>query len=117
FWSQHFQQTFHRTLAPVDRYVSWDSSDDAPGPDFCGGPTRGIANAGFCPSRNEIGWDRGPLMSGLVKAHGDLAPLVVLAHEYGHVLQYQTGMRTRDTPVIVLEQQADCYAGVFMRHV
>lgn len=120
FWSQDFQTAFHRTLQPVDRYVSWDSSvrtGDSEGPDFCGGPTTGIANAGFCRSHNEIGWDRGPLMAGLIRTHGDLAPLVVLAHEYGHVVQYQTGMRTGDAPMIVLEQQADCYAGVFMRHV
>ncbi|QDQ97768.1 neutral zinc metallopeptidase [Tomitella fengzijianii] len=118
FWADTFPRDFHRPFTPVARYVSWDSADrHAQGPDFCGGPTAGVANAGFCRSRNEIGWDRGPLMSDLVAEYGDLAPVVVLAHEYGHVVQYQTGVRTTQAPTIVLEQQADCYAGVFMRHV
>ncbi|WP_182348562.1 neutral zinc metallopeptidase [Tomitella gaofuii] len=118
FWAETFPRDFHRPFTPVARFVSWDSADPwTPGPLFCGDPTTGVANAGFCLSRNEIGWDRGPLMSDLVAQYGDLAPVVVLAHEYGHVVQYQTGVRTTQAPTIVLEQQADCYAGVFLRHV
>lgn len=118
FWSASFPRTFHRALKPVDRFVSWDSSETSePGPTFCGAPTEGIANAGFCPSHDEIGWDRGPLLTGLVDAYGDLAPVVVLAHEYGHVVQHQSGTDLRDTPTIILEQQADCYTGVFLRTV
>ena len=118
FWSSAFPDAFHRPFTPVSRFVSWDSSAPrTPGPQFCGGPTEGIANAGFCRSHNEIGWDRGPLLTGLVDEYGELAPVVVLAHEYGHVVQYQTGVRTTQAPTIVLEQQADCYAGVFLHHV
>lgn len=118
FWSGAFPPTFHRALEPVHRFVSWDSADAAAsGRRFCGAPTEGIANAGYCPSHDEIGWDRGPLLTGLVDSYGDLAPVVVLAHEYGHVIQDRSGTRTRDTPTIVLEQQADCYTGVFLRSV
>lgn len=118
FWSSAFPDSFHRPFTPVSRLVSWDSAaPHDPAVQFCGGPVSGVANAGFCRSYNEIGWDRGPLMSGLVDEYGELAPVVVLAHEYGHVVQYQTGLRTAQAPTIVLEQQADCYAGVFLHHV
>ncbi len=118
FWSSAFPDAFHRPFTPVSRFVSWDSSaPQTPGPQFCGGSGAGVANAGFCRSHNEIGWDRGPLLTGLVDEYGELAPVVVLAHEYGHVVQYQTGVRTTQAPTIVLEQQADCYAGVFLHHV
>lgn len=117
YWAGAFPAAFHRPWTPVARAVSWDSSSTAPGPGFCGAPTTGIANAGFCRSHNEIGWDRGPLLTGLSEKYGEMAPVVVLAHEFGHVVQYQTGMNATQAPTIVLEQQADCYAGVFLRHV
>ncbi len=42
---------------------------------------------------------------------------MVLAHEYGHAIQYQSGMADDDTPTLVSEQQADCLAGAYMRWV
>ena len=41
----------------------------------------------------------------------------VLAHEYGHAIQHQARLNAKDTPTLVAEQQADCYAGSYMRWV
>ena len=41
----------------------------------------------------------------------------VIAHEYGHALQWMSGLVDLDTPGLVREQQADCFAGVYLRSV
>ena len=46
--------------------------------------------------------------------YGDLAVALVFAHEWGHVIQQQTGTSARET--IPLELQADCFAGAWARH-
>jgi hypothetical protein len=42
---------------------------------------------------------------------------MVLAHEYGHSVQYQAELNRPDTPTLVAEQQADCFAEAYMRWV
>jgi predicted metalloprotease len=41
----------------------------------------------------------------------------VLAHEYGHAIQREAGLTKKGTPTLVSEQQADCFAGTYMRWV
>ena len=96
--------------------ISWDANgfDDT---EFCGDTTYGIVNAGYCLDDHTIGWDRGEFLPALQQAHGDMGVTMVLAHEYGHAIQYQSGMADDDTPTLVSEQQADCLAGAYMRWV
>jgi predicted metalloprotease len=95
--------------------VSWDSRDyDGV---FCGADTIGLVNAGFCVPDNTIGWDRGELVPALRAANGDIGVAMVLAHEYGHAIGHQAELNGEDTPVLVAEQQADCFAGAYMRWV
>ena len=74
-------------------------------------------NAGFCFLDNTIGWDRGELLPALRDSFGDIAVTNVLAHEYGHAIQHQAKLNKKDTPTLVAEQQADCFAGAYMRWV
>ena len=74
-------------------------------------------NAGFCFLDNTIGWDRGELLPELRDNFGDIAVTNVLAHEYGHAIQRQAKLNKKDTPTLVAEQQADCFAGAYMRWV
>lgn len=118
FWLAEYPKYFKGTFTPVDRIISWDS--DAPpgsGIDFCGDPTSGQANAGYCIKDNTIGWDRTNLLPAMIDSFGPMSVVMVLAHEYGHAVQHQSGIVGKDDPGIVLEQQADCFAGVFVRHV
>jgi predicted metalloprotease len=48
---------------------------------------------------------------------GDMAVVGILAHEYGHALSAMSGLWKNSTPGLVLEQQADCFAGVYLRWV
>ena len=56
-------------------------------------------------------------MPELRKANGDMAITMVLAHEYGHSVQKQTKLNRKGTPILVVEQQADCLAGSYLRWV
>ena len=116
FWASDLQRGVRRQFTPVTELISWDANgfDDT---EFCGDSTYGIVNAGYCLDDHTIGWDRGELLPALQQAHGDMGVMMVLAHEYGHAIQYQAGMAEGDTPTLVSEQQADCMAGAYMRWV
>ena len=115
FWRGAYGETFDGQFRPVDDTISWD----AEGFDgqFCGEDAYGSINAAFCIPDNTIGWDRGVLLPALREANGDIAVTMVLAHEYGHAIQKMAKLNKKDTPTLVMEQQADCLTGVYMRWV
>lgn len=115
YWDSVYSDTFPGAFKPVDQVVSWDSNDYEGV--FCDNDTYDLVNAEFCQLDNTIGWDRGQLMPSLRKAHGDMAITMVLAHEYGHAIQRQAKFNKKQTPTLVTEQQADCFAGAYMRWV
>jgi predicted metalloprotease len=47
---------------------------------------------------------------------GDFAPIFVLAHEWGHLVQAHVGLYSLDLYSIDYELQADCMAGVYARN-
>ncbi len=72
-------------------------------------------NAFYCPAGDFIAWDAETLIPQL---YGDFGPLLVgfvMAHEYGHAIQYR--LRATEQPTVVLEQQADCFAGAWTAEV
>ncbi|MDG3012803.1 metallopeptidase [Rhodococcus sp. D2-41] len=116
YWKTQYPKTFHRQFHPVEKFESWDSRR-AGDLTFCGDPTEHLVNAGYCREDDAMGWDRGTLMPTVERAFGPLAVVVILAHEYGHAVQMRSRSVAASAPTIVLEQQADCYAGAFMRSV
>ncbi|MCE5289374.1 MAG: ImmA/IrrE family metallo-endopeptidase [Nocardiaceae bacterium] len=50
---------------------------------------------------------------------GAAAPVIGLAHEFGHLMQHAAGIAEPDTfdEAIALENQADCVAGAFAAHL
>jgi len=115
FWDTAYGETFQGSFNPIDELISWDANDYEG--IFCEEETYGLVNAAFCPLDNTVGWDRGELMPSLRRGYGDMAITMVLAHEYGHAIQKQAKLNKRGTPTLVAEQQADCFAGVYMRWV
>lgn len=116
FWETVYGETFDDDFTPIETLISWDA-DGYESQEFCGHDTYGLENAGFCVPENTIGWDRGVLLPGLRDDFGEMAVTNVLAHEYGHAIQRQAGLATKSTPSLVREQQADCFAGAYMRWV
>lgn len=116
FWHAHYTKYLPGDFKPVDTLVSYDS-EDPDSPTVCLSDTYGLVNAMYCIPRDLIAWDRGVLVPVAIKYFGEMGVVGVLAHEYGHALQYMSGLADRDTDVLVKEQQADCLAGVYMHSV
>ncbi|NNH72392.1 metallopeptidase [Nocardia uniformis] len=118
FWATEFNSNFSGSFRTVTGFMSWDSTAArSEAPEFCRETTFQQINAAYCTGDHIIGWDRGILLPELERKFGSMAIVMVLAHEYGHALQGQAGLADHLTPTLVLEQQADCLAGVFLRHV
>jgi predicted metalloprotease len=115
YWDGAYGQTFPGTFSSVEALISWDANGF--NGTFCGEDTYGLVNAAFCSDDKTIGWDRGELLPSLKKAYGEMGVTMVLAHEYGHAVQRQAGLAKKGTPTLVAEQQADCFAGTYMRWV
>ena len=116
YWGSAYSETFDGQFTPVEALISWDANG-FDGTKFCGDDTYGLVNAAYCHDDETIGWDRGELLPALRKAYGDMGMTMVLAHEYGHAVQHQAGLKSEGTPTLVAEQQADCFAGSYMRWV
>ncbi len=118
YWTQTYPELFKTPFTPVSELISWDASEDEDeGIRFCGLRTGGVPNAAYCTRDDTIGWDRTILLPALIDAFGPMSVVMVIAHEYGHSIQHHSGLVGDDTPTIVAEQQADCFAGAFIRHV
>ncbi|MBF6330296.1 metallopeptidase [Nocardia transvalensis] len=118
YWKVEYGKNFPGTFAPANHFISWDAAaprDQAV--TFCKTTTYRLVNAAYCKLDKTIGWDRGKLLPLVAGKYTKMAVVMVLAHEYGHALQDQARLNGFLTPGIVLEQQADCFAGVFLRHV
>jgi predicted metalloprotease len=73
-------------------------------------------NAFFCRLDGTVNYDNGDLFPRLYKKFGTSFTLAqVLAHEWGHVIQDQTG--TQFPATVLSEQQADCFAGAWVASV
>lgn len=116
YWTETYPELFATPFTPVSDLISWDASEDD-GSRFCGLRTEGVSNAAYCTRDDTIGWDRTILLPALIDAFGPMAVVMVIAHEYGHSIQHRSGLVGDDTPTIVSEQQADCFAGAFIRYV
>jgi predicted metalloprotease len=115
YWSTEFPKLSHgKAFKPVQGgYHPYTRTDPPPA---CGSERPEYQpNAFYCPQGDFIAWDSETLLPKLNNNFGPLLVGVVIAHEYGHAIQVRLG--TADQPTIVLEQQADCFAGSWVRDV
>lgn len=119
YWAERMPADFGgQKFEPIKRLVSYDSGGKAA--KLCGTSTAGLVNAFYCGMDDSVAWDRGKLLPMLDRQFGPMSVVAVLAHEMGHAVQFRLGEKSninQATPTIVKEQQADCYAGGFFRHV
>lgn len=116
FWDGAYRPPLEGNFQTATALVSWDSTDYSTR-QFCGNDTYDLVNAMYCWDDNNIGWDRGQLLPILRKEFGDISIPFVLGHEYGHAIQRRAQLAGSATPSLVSEQQADCFAGVYIRWV
>ncbi|MFD3507636.1 metallopeptidase [Nocardia sp. NPDC058666] len=119
YWQAGFGAEFPgETFDPVEKLISWNArATRSQSVEFCSETTYHLVNAAYCRTDNSIGWDREMLLPTMSETFGPMSVVMVLAHEYGHAIQTMAKMVTKKTKVLVKEQQADCFAGAFMRHV
>ncbi|WP_250035058.1 neutral zinc metallopeptidase [Paractinoplanes maris] len=115
FWTAQFSSIADgATFVPVQGGRFPYSENDPP--PACGGQQSGYEpNAFYCPPDDFIAWDAQTLIPQLQEDFGPLLVGFVMAHEYGHAIQTRIG--TGNQPTVVLEQQADCYAGAWLADV
>jgi predicted metalloprotease len=116
FWEKNYSPTLTGTFTPIEHLVSYDSKDPS-SPAVCGTETYQEPNAFYCPSRKIMAWDRAVMVPTGQQFFGDVSIAALMAHEYGHAIQHMAGIVDDSTTTIVSEQQADCFAGTYIRWV
>lgn len=118
YWNGALPDDFGIAFEPVHDLLSYES--DGENQENGCGDTKKNVNAFYCGQDDSVAWDRSVLLPTMIQQFGPLSVVTVLAHEFGHAVQYrlkdQAGI-TRSTPTIVKEQQADCFAGGYYRWV
>lgn len=103
------------TRIPSAKIIAYTSKSKVPrcGPEKV--TYRDVAgNAFYCNAGKFVAYDDENLFPQLEADYGDFTIALTLAHEWGHAIQDQAGLTG---PTIALEQQADCFAGAWVRHV
>jgi predicted metalloprotease len=113
YWKSVYSQSLKGSFVPVEKLVSYDSNDPN-SPIVCHSETYKLVNAFYTSRCNLIAWDRGVFLAIAKQYFGDMSVTGVLAHEFGHALQHMAKLVTRRDATIVREQQADCFAGVYL---
>ncbi len=115
YWAGEYPTVFKGTFAPVSELLSWDP--DAPNGTVLRHRYRRPRQRRVLHPDRIRSAGIAYLLPSLVDAFGPMSVVMVLAHEYGHAIQHKAGLVGDDDPGIVVEQQADCFAGAFIRHV
>jgi predicted metalloprotease len=119
FWSEQFPAVYGTEFTPLAGHIYAaypERSEPIPG---CGTPQTAYGevagNAFYCVEGDFMAYDDAELLPQLVDQLGQSAVAVVLAHEFGHAVQFRAG--EFEQPTILKEQQADCFAGAWAAHV
>jgi len=102
YWSAQFADLGLTYYSPRVKEVS------APGMDYCDGFDVYYTPAGFCATNDTITY------SDAYGTADDLSWLPIVAHEWGHHIQYL--IDTGASSVSDQEHQADCFAGAFIAY-
>ncbi len=117
WWRGQFPATYSRPYTDVKRVIAARRGiTDMPS---CGRSGTGRyndvkGNAFYCPDGKDfIAYDDEQLFPDLAAEFGVASTVVVLAHEWGHAVQFRADL---DESSIIMEQQADCFAGAWTAH-
>lgn len=113
FYGEVFPRDFDKEFTPAMVLESYDSTTATDR--ICGLDVAERVNASYIGGCDGIIWDRGVLMPSMEDKVGELSAPTILAHEMGHLVQARLGQER--SSVLLLEQQADCYAGAYWRWV
>ena len=117
FWTDAYPEAYGDPYEPLSGGLfAMDSSttpDDIPC--AAGAAIEEILNNAFyCPPGDAVAWDQEFFMPGLAEQYGPFTAAVVIAHEWGHVIQDRAQF---EAPSVITELQADCFAGAWVARV
>lgn len=117
WWASQYPEFFGEPYRPLEGglYAYGSSTDGLTVPCIGGDISIALFNAFYCPSEDIVAWDQESLLPYFADNYGEFTIAVILAHEWGHVVQsgHRAGLAAAP---IVQELQADCYAGAWVRH-
>jgi predicted metalloprotease len=117
FWTATYPQYFSGEYRPITTIRSYNSHTPL-SRGACGGRNGyKSVNASYCRLDDSIAWDRGVLIPLTRKYFGDIGVAGTLAHEFGHAVQARAHSVHFLTRTLIKEQQADCFAGVYLHWV
>lgn len=116
FWESEYPAVYGTPYQPISGgFWAYGPGTELPA---CGGVTFTYAevadNAFYCYDADYVAWDEHSLMPDLYEQFGGFTLAIVMAHELGHAVQIRAEV---PGPTIVLELQADCFAGAWTAHV
>jgi predicted metalloprotease len=126
YWTETFPDAFGKQWSDLEGgFYSVDTANAKSKAPPCARRASDVeGNAFYCPTEDVIAWDRAALLPVLKEKFGEAAVMFVLAHEMGHAVQRRTGLTVAkqqanpdEYPTILIEAQADCYAGSFVHWV
>ncbi|MCU1354394.1 MAG: putative metalloprotease [Acidimicrobiales bacterium] len=117
FWGKELPASFGIKYQPVSRgFYAVDPAKGAKPP--CADSAAEVAdNAFYCYGENLVLWDQVGFMPTLQKDYGAFTPALVMAHEWGHAIQDRIYQDPTAAKTVTREMQADCFAGVWVKHV
>jgi hypothetical protein len=120
YWEQTFPEVFGEDFGTVEGgfwSIDPDQTRDADLPDDSGCFNHDVNdladNAFYCPPDDAVYYDRA-WMSDLAEEYGPFVIAEIMAHEMGHAVQGHAGI---DEDSIIVETQAECFAGAWTRWV
>lgn len=115
YWGKTFPEVYGAPYKPLSGglYAIDRNSNARSLPCQPGNINMVLNNAYYCPTDDAVAWDQENLMPELALQYGDFVVAVVLAHEWGHVIQNRSGF---EAATVVMELQADCFAGAWVKH-
>ena len=116
FWKGAYRRPLDGHFQPATAIVSWDSTHY--GSDSSAAARRSTSSTRCTAGKTttSAGTGAGCFPRCASTSATSSIPLV-LGHEYGHAIQRRAQLAGPATPSLVAEQQADCFAGVYMRWV
>jgi predicted metalloprotease len=115
YWTHELPAVYGKDFKPLAG--GFQPKVPASPPFECGGRRQTYndlrGNAFYCPSGDYIAYDAADLFPRLDKEFGSISPAIVLAHEMGHAVQARAGVQA---PSVVIELQADCFAGSWTKY-
>jgi len=112
FWEEQYPQIYDEPYKPLSGGLfAIDSSADPSGIPCAGNDISELLNNAFyCPPSDAVVWDQEQFMVELADQYGAFTAAVVIAHEWGHVIQARSEF---EAPSVTFELQADCFAGAW----